>query len=286
MRFISFTAEGRPTYGIVRDKGVVDLGARFGGILPDLTTWLEAEEAGLSVPVPTSAPADYRLDEIIYDPVIPFPNKIICVGLNYEEHRIETKRAESAYPSLFTRFADTLIGHNAPMIRPRISGDLDYEAELAIVIGKEAFRVPRDRALEVIAGYSCFNEGSIRDFQRHTHQFMPGKNFPGTGAFGPELVTLDEISGFDDLRIETRLNGTVMQSAVLGQMIFNVPHIIEYVTSFTPLGPGDVIATGTPGGVGARREPPVWMKSGDVVEVTIESIGHLVNEIRDETEVA
>jgi 2-keto-4-pentenoate hydratase/2-oxohepta-3-ene-1,7-dioic acid hydratase in catechol pathway len=286
MKFVSFTAAGWASYGVAHERGIFDLGVRLGDIVPDLKTYIEARERGLLAPVPSTSAADYRFDEVTYDPVIPFPGKIICVGLNYEEHRVETGRPESSYPSLFTRFADTLIGHRAPIIRPRVSTALDYEGELAVVIGREGFRVPRDKALDIVAGYACFNEGTLRDWQRHTHQFTPGKNFPNTGAFGPELVTPDEISRFDDLKIETRLNGNVMQSAKLGDMIFSVPHIIEYVTAFTPLSPGDVIATGTPGGVGFKREPPLYMKPGDVVEVTIESVGHLVNEVRDESDIA
>ena len=286
MKFVSFTADSWSSYGIAHDRGIFDLGVRLGDIVPDLKTYIEARERGLLAPVPSTSAADYRSDEVTYDPVIPLPGKIICVGLNYEEHRVETGRPESSHPSLFTRFADTLIGHRAPIIRPSVSSALDYEGELAVVIGREGFRVPRDKALDIVAGYACFNEGTLRDWQRHTHQFTPGKNFPNTGAFGPELVTPDEIGRFSDLRIETRLNGSVMQSAKLGDMIFSVPHIIEYVTAFTPLSPGDVIATGTPGGVGFKREPPLYMKPGDVVEVTIERVGHLVNDVRDESDLS
>jgi 2-keto-4-pentenoate hydratase/2-oxohepta-3-ene-1,7-dioic acid hydratase in catechol pathway len=282
MRYVSFKADGRASYGLVRDKGVIDLGARFGPVLPDLKSYLAALALDFEAPLRSLRETDYRLDEITYDPVVPAPAKIICVGLNYEEHRQETGRQKSDYPALFTRFADTLTGHRRPIVRPWLSTALDYEGELAVIIGRKGFRVPRDKAFDIVAGYSCFNEGSIRDWQRHTHQFTPGKNFPATGAFGPELVTLDDIQHFESLSIETRLNRNIVQSALLGDMIFSVPRVIEYVTTFTPLAPGDVIATGTPGGVGSRREPPLWMKHGDVVEVIIEGVGHLVNEVRDE----
>ena len=222
------------------------------------------------------------LDGVTLLPVIPNPGKILCVGHNYEEHRQETGRAKTAHPSLFVRFADTLIGHEAPIVRPPVSTSLDFEGELAVVIGRGGFRVKPEQALDLVAGYSCFNDGSVRDWQWHTQQFTPGKNFPSTGAFGPALVTPDEVGTLDDLRIETRLNGDVVQSSTLGHMIFPVADIIAYVSSFTRLSPGDVIATGTPGGVGAKRQPPVWLKPGDVVEVDIAGVGVLRNGVVDE----
>ena len=183
---------------------------------------------------------------------------------------------------IFARYPDSQVGHGQPMLRPRESVQLDFEGELAVVIGKVARRVPAARALDYVAGYSCYNDGSIRDWQRHTSQFTPGKTFPGTGGFGPWLVTTDEIPDPAKLTYETRLNGQVMQKAPLSDLVFDVPALVAYCSIFTTLNPGDVIVTGTTGGVGAFRKPPLWMKPGDVVEVEISGIGTLRNTIADE----
>jgi 2-keto-4-pentenoate hydratase/2-oxohepta-3-ene-1,7-dioic acid hydratase in catechol pathway len=281
MRYLSFIAGNRASFGIASSGGVFDLGARIGDVIPDLKTLLKAEALGFSG-VPKAAGADFGPGEFTYAPVVANPDKVICVGLNYEDHRKETGHAEAAYPSLFLRFADTLIGHETPILMPSISTSLDFEAELAVIIGKPAFRVPEDKAMEHVAGYACFNDVSVRDWQRHTHQFTPGKNFPTSGPFGPELVTPDEMGPIGSQRIETRLNGAVMQSATLGDMIFSIPRIIAYCSGFTRLRPGDVIATGTPGGVGARRQPPLFMKVGDTVEVSVGGVGTLRNVIAAE----
>jgi 2-keto-4-pentenoate hydratase/2-oxohepta-3-ene-1,7-dioic acid hydratase in catechol pathway len=220
-----------------------------------------------------------NLGDIEFLPPIPNPGKILCVGLNYENHRRETGRAEVANPTIFTRFADSQTGHRSAILCPPESTKLDYEGELAIVIGKGGRRIPAATALDHIAGYSCYNDGSIRDWQAHTIQFTPGKNFPATGAFGPWLVTPDEFGLPKDQKIQTRLNGTVMQSAVLADMIFPIAQLIEYCSTFTPLAPGDVIVTGTPGGVGVKRDPQVFMKPGDRVEIEIDGIGILENDI-------
>jgi 2-keto-4-pentenoate hydratase/2-oxohepta-3-ene-1,7-dioic acid hydratase in catechol pathway len=283
MRYVSFKAEGRSSYGVAQDGGVLDLGARFGAILPDLKTYLRAAALGLIVEPVKSPARDYAAGEFTYEPVIPNPDKVLCVGLNYEEHRKETGRPEAGHPSMFTRFADTLVGHGLPILLPPVSSALDYEGELAVVIGKPGFRVSESEAMALVAGYACFNDGTLRDWQRHTHQFTPGKNFPATGGFGPELVTPEEVGSLGDQPIETRLNGLVVQSARLGDMIFSIPRIIAYVSGFTPLTPGDVIATGTPGGVGFKREPQLFMKPGDTVEVTVGGVGHLSNSIARES---
>jgi 2-keto-4-pentenoate hydratase/2-oxohepta-3-ene-1,7-dioic acid hydratase in catechol pathway len=281
MRFLSFRAEQRPSYGVAVSGGVFDLGVRIGSVLPDLRCFLEASALGLTGD-PKASGVDYAIGEFTYLPVIPTPQKILCVGLNYEEHRKETGRAEAAHPALFTRFADTLIGHEAPILLPSVSSALDYEGELAIVVGKPGFRIAEGDALDHVAGCACFNDATLRDWQRHTHQFTPGKNFPGTGPLGPELVTLDEVGDLRDRGLETRLNGAAVQSAKLGDMIFSIPRIIAYVSAFTRLHPGDVIATGTPGGVGFKRDPQLFMKAGDVVEVVIEGVGALRNTISAE----
>jgi 2-keto-4-pentenoate hydratase/2-oxohepta-3-ene-1,7-dioic acid hydratase in catechol pathway len=279
MRLVSFVHDGRTACGVLEGNQIlVDPESRHA----DLKTMLERNALSGFAEACAASGKRIPLDGVTLLPVITNPGKILCVGHNYEEHRQETGRAKTAHPSLFVRFADTLIGHEAPIVRPPFSTSLDFEGELAVVIGRGGFRVSPEQALDLVAGYSCFNDGSVRDWQWHTQQFTPGKNFPSTGAFGPALVTPDEVGALDDLRIETRLNGEVVQSSTLGHMIFPVAEIIAYVSSFTRLSPGDVIATGTPGGVGAKRQPPVWLKPGDVVEVDIAGVGVLRNGVVDE----
>jgi 2-keto-4-pentenoate hydratase/2-oxohepta-3-ene-1,7-dioic acid hydratase in catechol pathway len=228
-------------------------------------------------PLPRVALAD-----VTFLPVIENPGKVLCIGINYATHVRETGREMPTYPMIFTRFADSQVAHLQPIIRPKASHKLDFEGELAVVIGKTARHVKAADALEYVAGYACYNDGSVRDWQKHTIQFVPGKNFPRTGGFGPWLVTCDEIGDPQDLELTTRLNGQVMQHTSTSDMIFDVRHLIEYCSTFTELAPGDVIVSGTTGGVGAFREPPVWMKPGDTVEVEISGIGILRNSIADE----
>jgi 2-keto-4-pentenoate hydratase/2-oxohepta-3-ene-1,7-dioic acid hydratase in catechol pathway len=210
-------------------------------------------------------------------PVIPNPSKIFCIGLNYKTHVAETKRADSDYPAIFTRFADSLTAHNAPLPHPKETKRFDFEGELAVIIGKGGRNITQAQALDHIAGYACFNDGTARDWQRHTHQWIPGKNFPSTGPLGPFMATSKEIPDVNQLTLESRLNGEVMQHASVADLIYTLPVIIEYLSGFTNLSPGDVIATGTPGGVGDRREPPVYMKAGDVIEIEITGLGTLRN---------
>jgi len=275
MKFASFRREGRDGFGEVRGDRLIDLTSPA---TPDLKTAL----ASGGLPAAIEGAASYALSDVILLPPIPNPAKIFCVGLNYEEHRTETGRAVSAYPTIFTRFADAQVGHGAPLIRPLASSDYDFEGELAVVIGAPGRRIAEKDAFDHVAGYACFNDGSIRDWQAHSHQFTAGKNFPGSGAFGPWLVTPDEIADLQAVRLITRLNGQVVQQATVAQMIFSIPRIIAYISSFTRLEPGDVIATGTPGGVGAKRIPPLWMKAGDLVEVEISGVGLLANWVIDE----
>ena len=215
-------------------------------------------------------------------PALTAPGKFICVGLNYKTHVAEMKRADSEYPAIFTRFADSLSAHGAPLPKPSTTNRFDFEGELAVVIGKGGRRIAQADAFEHIAGYACFNDGTARDWQRHTHQWTPGKNFPATGPLGPFMATRQAIPDVNALNLQTRLNGEVMQSASLSDLIFTLPVIIEYLSGFTTLSPGDVIATGTPGGVGDKREPPVYMKAGDVIEVEITGLGTLRNTVVDE----
>ncbi|MGY4307373.1 2-keto-4-pentenoate hydratase/2-oxohepta-3-ene-1,7-dioic acid hydratase in catechol pathway [Bradyrhizobium sp. USDA 4369] len=281
MKFASFTIHDTPSWGLVEGDEIADLGALLRDRFPDLKSAIAAN--ALTEAAAAAAKATrHALSAITFQPVIPNPDKILCIGLNYETHRKETGRSEVENPTVFGRFANSQTGHLGNIIRPRVSTDLDFEGELAVIIGKPGRYIPRSEAFQLIAGYACYNEGSVRDFQRHTHQFTPGKNFPDTGAFGPWLVTADEIDDLGPLKLQTRLNGEVVQEATISQMIFDIPRQIEYCSSFTRLEPGDVIATGTPGGVGSRRTPPLWMKPGDVVEVEIDRIGLLRNGIADE----
>jgi len=282
MRLISFVGRnGRSSYGVQLDgQRVANLGALLGHRYPDLKSLLAAglDEARA---VQAAAPV-VSMHEIHLLPVIPNPEKIICVGLNYETHRKETGRPVEQHPSIFTRFAASQIAAGDPIIRPHVSTALDYEGELAVVIGRPGRYIGKDSAMQHVAGYACYNDATLRDWQRHSHQFTPGKNFVGTGAFGPTLVTTDEIADIRAQTLTTRLNGEVMQQARIADMIFSIEEIIEYVSAFTPLEPGDVIATGTPGGVGFKRDPQVWMKPGDTVEIEITQVGVLRNPIADE----
>ena len=282
MKFATFRISGATTWGIIDGEEAVDVGAVLHGRLPDLKAAIAAGGLG-QLGAPAGLAKRYPLSAIEWLPVIPNPDKIICIGLNYETHRKETGRSEVEYPTIFSRYANSQTGHLADIIRPRVSTDLDFEGELAVIIGKAGRYVSRADAFGHVAGYACYNDGSIRDFQRHTHQFIPGKNFPETGAFGPWMVTPDELGNLDELRLQTRVNGQVVQETTIGQMIFDIPRQIEYASTFTRLVPGDVIASGTPGGVGAKRTPPLWLKPGDTVEVEIDKVGLLRNGIADET---
>ena len=276
MRYVSFEFDGRPSWGRVEGNDIVDLGA-LDGAPADLRA---AIAAGALDPARVAPRHPRRAVRLL--PVIPNPSKIFCIGHNYEDHRVETGRDPTKHPSVFTRFADTLLGAQDPIVRPAVSTSLDYEAELAVIIGKGGRNIAEADAMDHVAGLSCFNDASVRDWQWHTGQFTPGKNFPGTAPFGPELVTLDEISDIETVEVSSVLNGEVMQSATLDHMLFPIPTIIAYISTFTALSPGDVIATGTPGGVGAKRNPPVWMKAGDTIEVRVSGVGTLVSRVADE----
>lgn len=219
-----------------------------------------------------------------FAPLIPRPGAVWCVGLNYEDHRLETGRPKADYPTLFTRFPACLLGHGEPLVRPAVSRQLDYEGELAVVIGRPGRHLSEAAALDHVAGYACFNDASVRDYQGHSSQFGPGKNFWRTGGFGPWLVSADEIPDPQDLPIETRLNGEVVQRSHTSRMTWPVRELIAYLSRITPLFPGDVIASGTPSGVGVARDPQVFLKPGDVVEVEIGGLGALRNAVVDEAQ--
>lgn len=279
MRIASFKVAGIATYGIVEPSGGYrPVSETFLQQYPDLRAVLQANALqALGADAAHNEPL--AATQVALLPVVPNPGKLICVGLNYKSHVAETKRADSDYPSLFLRFNDSLAAHGDEVLRPVFSERFDWEGELAFVIGKGGRHITKDNAFEHIAGYACFNDVSVRDWQKHTHQFTPGKNFPATAPFGPVLVTRDEVPDVMRLSLETRVNGNVVQHAPIADLIFDIPTIVAYVSRFTPLSPGDVIATGTPGGVGDRREPPLYMKEGDVVEVEITGLGTLRNRI-------
>ncbi|MGE0625357.1 MAG: fumarylacetoacetate hydrolase family protein [Pseudomonadales bacterium] len=277
MRWLSFESGGKASFGYLtgNGSGVVDVGARTG--LPDLKA---AIASGLVARGATQGDdADVALADVGYLPTVTNPHKILCVGLNYKAHQEETGRGGEGVPTIFVRFAAAQTGHEQPMIRPKESNTLDYEGEIAMIIGRAGRRISRADALSHVIGFGIYNDGSVREWQRQTSQFTPGKNFTGTGGFGPWMMTVDEIGNLDDMEITTRLNGEVMQNAKAALLVHGFAELIEYCSTFIELVPGDVIVTGTPGGVGAARNPPVFMDEGDVVEVEVKPIGTLRNRI-------
>ncbi|MFP3848013.1 fumarylacetoacetate hydrolase family protein [Pseudomonas sp. W5-01] len=283
MRLASYSVAGESSWGALVSGGIYDLKSHMPeyDTLRDAIEW-QAFEAIDKLIEGDPAP-HYSISDVTFDPVIPNARQILCIGLNYEEHRLETRREKQGYPTVFARYAASQVGHGAPILLPPESTMLDYEGELAIVIGKTCRRVPEEDAFSVIAGYACYNDASIRDFQKHTSQFHPGKNFPSTGAFGPWLVTKDEIPDVEQLTIETRLNGQLVQSGTLGNLIYTLPQLVAYCSTFTELRAGDVIVTGTPGGVGMARQPQLWMKAGDDIVVDIKGVGLLSNTVLRES---
>lgn len=277
MRYVSFLrSDGSSGYGRLDGDAVADLSAA-----PGAPASLKAALAGgrLAALQPTTT---LPLANLTLLPPIPDPGKIFCVGLNYADHVTEMGREQKDHPAIFTRWADTLVAHGQPLIVPKESPCLDYEGELAVIIGKGGRRIAREQAMDHVFGYCVFNDGSVRDWQRHNIQFTPGKNFPATGGFGPAIVTPDEVPDLAAQRVQTRVSGELLQDQPLSDLIFDVPAIIAYLSSFTALSPGDVIATGTPGGVGDKRKPPRYLKEGDRVEVSIGVIGTLANPVRAE----
>jgi len=254
---------------------------------PELMDFLASDAYARRDALVAGAGADVALADVRYLPVIPRPEKIWCAITNYVAHVKEVdaaglKRDIPTFPPLFLRVWRSQVGHNEPIVRPKISETLDWEGELAVIIGKGGRHIRQADALAHVAGYSCYNDASVREWQFHTRHITNGKNFAGTGPFGPWMVTADEIPDPAQLQLTTRLNGNVMQSTSVSDMIFSVGRLIEYISTIVELVPGDVIATGTPGGVGWSRKPPIWMKPGDIVEVEISSIGILRNTIEDE----
>lgn len=278
MRLISFRQGNRDGWGVMAGDAVVDMTHRFDGRFPTLKAALEGDVLAAVADAARSDETDFPLSSVSLRPPIPDPHKIICIGLNYRAHIGEGGGAIPKHPSLFTRFSDTLVGHGEPIVVPRVSTELDYECELALVIGRPGRHITPKRAMEHVAGYACFNDASVRDYQT-SHSLPAGKNFHATAGFGPWLVTADDVPDPGNLAIRTLLNGTEVQHGNTSDLIFDIPTIISYVSGFTPLAPGDVISTGTPEGVGFLRTPPLWLKPGDVVDVEVELIGVLRNPI-------
>ena len=280
MQFVSFRHAGLAKVGTVIEGGVVDLTARTDGRWTSLKAIIAAKAMADLGAMTKGVPADLKLTDVELDPVIPDPEKILCVGLNYSSHVGEMGRALPTVPSVFGRFNSTLVGSGGNIVRPKSSIEFDFEGELAVIIGERCRHVTRGRALSVVAGYSVFLDASVRDFQKHST--TAGKNFPATGPLGPWMVTADVVSDPQQLELTTRLNGNVVQHDTTDHMIFDVATIIEYLSTVTWLEPGDIIATGTPDGVGAGRKPPLWLTTNDKIEVEISGIGTLQANVVDE----
>jgi 2-keto-4-pentenoate hydratase/2-oxohepta-3-ene-1,7-dioic acid hydratase in catechol pathway len=278
MRLLSFAADGKEWFGAARDDGIVTLNDKIRQ--PNLRAALAAGALDEMRKAAKDAAPDRKLSEIRFLPVIPQPGKILCAGINYRSHAVEMARELTKQPSMFIRFADTLVGHGGELVRPKVSDHFDFEGELALVIGKGGRHIAMEHALEHVAGYTCFVDGSVRDYQKFS--VTSGKNFPGTGPLGPWLVTRDEIPDPSRLTLTTRLNGEQVQHSPTDLLIYSIPQIIAFCSDFTALAPGDVISTGTPEGVGHGRKPPLWMKPGDTLEVEISGIGVLRAQIVEE----
>jgi 2-keto-4-pentenoate hydratase/2-oxohepta-3-ene-1,7-dioic acid hydratase in catechol pathway len=285
MRFLSFRHARKDSYGAVLDDGVVDLGARFSKQASTLKSWLRDGAPDAAAELVGRASADFALADIEYLPPIPDPGKIVCIGVNYGKRNEEYRDDSDAprYPSIFMRTPESLVGHDQPILRPPESEQLDYEGEVALVIGRQGRRIPASEAWEHVAGLSLMNEGSVRDWLRHAKfNVTQGKNFACSGSFGPWLVTREEIRSPGNLHLTTHVNGELRQDDTTANLIFPFAYLISYLSTFMPLNPGDVIATGTPTGAGARFDPPKYLRAGDVIEINVPEIGTLRNRVEDE----
>jgi 2-keto-4-pentenoate hydratase/2-oxohepta-3-ene-1,7-dioic acid hydratase in catechol pathway len=280
MKLASYIADGKPAYGVVVEGGVITVSDALAGRFPGLRHALTSDGLAAIRRVAAGLKPDHKLSDIHFLPAVPDPGKIVCAGINYRAHAAETGRELPAQPSMFARFVDTLVGHDGEMVRPKVSAHFDFEGELAIVIGRQGRYITKADALAHVAGYTVFVDGSVRDYQKFS--VTAGKNFPATGPLGPWIVTTDELPDPHALTLTTRLNGEVMQNSGTDILIHDVPALVAFVSNFTALAPGDIIATGTPEGVGQRRNPPRWMQPGDVLEVEITGIGVLRTRIVDE----
>lgn len=284
MNYASFTAvDGSPTWGIIESGTAYDLGPSGADLAPSLRAAIELGIFATVTDEQYKAALDRPEAEIDFLPAITNPGKIICIGVNYRSHQQETGKAahqkEQKAPTVFTRFADSQMGHLQPALMPASTNEFDYEGEMALVIGKDGFHVAEEDAMELVAGYAAYNDFSVRDWQVATTQWTPGKNFPSTGAFGPYLVPASDLGDINDLTLETRVNNEIRQKACVSDLYFDIPELINYITGFTKLSAGDVIVTGTPGGVGRFMTPPGLLSDGDVVEVEITGLGVLRNTV-------
>lgn len=287
MKFISFETRDGIRYGVLQGDRVIDLTKHLGDRYPDFVSFIAGEGRGAAQALLASGVVgEHAYADLALLPVVPNPGKIFCIGLNYHDHVAEADKALGGRevpkkPMVFARWPESLTAHRGAIRLPKVSDKLDWEAELLVVIGKRVPRyTPVERALDHVFGYAAMNEACLRDYQFHSRQLTPGKNFESTGAVGPWIVTADEIPDPQDLNVEMRLNGNVMQSAHTSDMVFSVAELISYISDWLPLNPGDLIASGTMGGVGFARQPPVFMKAGDCAEVSISGIGTLVNSIQ------
>lgn len=278
MKLVSYTIERKASYGALEGDGVADLGAVLGERHPTLREAIAASAFATGARRLLAGAPRIALDRVKLLPPIPNPDKIVCIGLNYRAHAAEAGLKVPEFPALFLRLTNTLVPHMGSLVLPKASAEFDFEGELAFVIGKGGRHIRKERALEHIFGYACFNDASVRDIQ-FKHSLTAGKNFLATGGFGPCLVTADEMPDPAALTLTTRLNGEQVQHGTVDDLIFDVPSIVEYVSGFTELVPGDVISTGTPHGVGLGRKPPLWMEAGDVIEVEISGVGVLRNDV-------
>lgn len=286
MKIISYHIDGRDGFGVVTAGGPDDGRAvDCIGMDPDLSTVLDVLRAGALPALARYAAgrdADVDLSMVTLLPPVIGSAKVLCAGVNYAPHRDEAQAAQAQYPPIFSRFADTHVAHGAPLVRPSVAKNFDFEGELLAVIGRDVYRESPEQSGDAVAAWSCYNDGSLRDWQSHTGQWLPGKNFPATGGFGPWIVTADEVGDIAEHELTTRLGGEVVQHASFRDLIFDVPSLVSYISQFTPLRAGDLILTGTPGGVGAFREPPLWLSAGDVVTVEISGVGVLRNPVAEE----
>jgi 2-keto-4-pentenoate hydratase/2-oxohepta-3-ene-1,7-dioic acid hydratase in catechol pathway len=280
MKLASYVANGKPAFGVIVGDGVATMTDRLGGRYATLRDVIAAGALDELRRVAQGAQPDQKLAGLRFLPVIPNPEKIMCVGINYRSHAAEHGAEVPKAPNIFTRFVNTLVAHEGEMIRPKVSTSFDFEGELALVIGRPGRHIKADDALSHIAGYTCFCDATVRDFTKYS--LVASKNFVGSGPLGPWIVTADEIPDPTKLTLVTRLNGAEMQRSGTDMLIHDIPTIIAFCSMFTPLAPGDIIATGTPDGIGAKRNPPVWMKAGDVLEVEVDRIGVLRTRIADE----
>jgi 2-keto-4-pentenoate hydratase/2-oxohepta-3-ene-1,7-dioic acid hydratase in catechol pathway len=280
MKIASYMAKGKPAFGVVVGDGVVTMNESLGGKYATLRDALADYALDEMRDAAQGATPDRKLADLKFLPAIPDPEKILCVGINYKSHAAEHGTEAPKLPNIFTRFVNTLLPHDGQMIRPKVSTNLDFEGELALVIGRGGRHIAPEHALDHVAGYTCFCDGSVRDFTKYS--LVASKNFIGTGPLGPWIVTADEIPDPTKLTLVTRLNGVEMQRSGTDMLIHSIPAIIAFCSVFTPLAPGDIIATGTPDGIGGKRNPPVWMKAGDVLEIEISGIGTLRNGVVDE----